>query len=123
LYFSEPRRSKAEGFVPRGGTKSVSCSHEWREQPIRMRTLHITLDALWTEHASIERELFPWFKPDHLVVAHFELNSALLAAEATVGLHQCFGGVLRFALPASRRLVIQMGTIALHERGFITRRP
>ena len=49
-----------------------------------MRALQISLHALGTEHAAVERKLLPRLKADHLVVLHLELDAALLAAEAAV---------------------------------------
>ncbi len=59
-----------------------------REQPIGMRALQVALDALRAQHASIERELFPRFEANHLVIVNLELNAALLSAEAAVRLDQ-----------------------------------
>ena len=53
-----------------------------------MRALQVTLHALWTEHAAIEGKFLPWLEADNLVVLHLELNAALLAAEAAMGLDQ-----------------------------------
>ena len=41
-----------------------------------------------TEHAAVERELLPRLEADDLIVADLELNTALLAAEAAMRLHQ-----------------------------------
>ena len=75
-----------------------------------MAALQVTLDALGAEHAAIERKVLPGFESDHAIVADFELNAALLAAEATVRLHQLLARFVRFALPSARRLVFQVGT-------------
>src|SRR5688500_7406934 len=53
-----------------------------------MLPLQVALDALRAQHAAIERELLPRLEADHLVVAHLELDAALLAAEAAMRLHQ-----------------------------------
>src|SRR5262245_14524649 len=56
-----------------------------------MRSLQVPLDAFGAEHAAVEGELFPGLEPDHLVVADFQLNAALLTAEATMRLHKAIG--------------------------------
>ena len=62
-----------------------------RRQPVGMRALQVALHALRAEHAAVEREVLPRLEADHLVVAHLELDAALLAAEAAVRLHQPIG--------------------------------
>ena len=49
-----------------------------------MLVLHVALDSLGAEAALIEREVLPRFKSDYAIVFDFELNAALLAAEAAV---------------------------------------
>src|SRR5690349_23029382 len=56
--------------------------------PIWTRPLQIPFHAFGTELAAIERELLPRLEAHHGVVAHLELDAALLAAEAAVRLHQ-----------------------------------
>jgi hypothetical protein len=58
------------------------------EQTVGMGALQIALHAFWAEHAAIEREIFPRLEADHLIVFDLELNAALLAAKAAVGLHK-----------------------------------
>ena len=58
------------------------------EQAVGMRALQIALHALRAQHAAVERKLLPRLEPNHLVVAHLELDAALLAAEAAVRLDQ-----------------------------------
>src|SRR6478609_1669747 len=53
-----------------------------------MGPLKVALHALRTEHAAIERELLPRLEANHPVVTHLELNPALLATEAAMGLHE-----------------------------------
>src|SRR5262249_27115285 len=76
-----------------------------------------------TEHAAVEGKLFPWLEPDDLVIPYLELNSALLAAKTAMRRNQLLRRILRFALPAARRFVLQMRTVARSERRFINRRP
>ena len=52
-----------------------------------MRTLQIPFDPFRTEHPAIERELFPRLKPNDFVVFDFQLNAALLSAEAAMRAH------------------------------------
>ena len=59
-----------------------------RRQPVGMRALQVSLDALGAQHAAIERKVFPGLEADHLVVADLELNPALLSTEAAVCLDQ-----------------------------------
>ena len=67
-----------------------------------MAALHIALYALGAKHAVVERKIFPGLETDDLILSDLELNAALLATEATVGLHQFFRGVDRFILPIHR---------------------
>ena len=65
-----------------------------RQQSVGMRALQVALDAFRTEHAAVERKLLPRLEADDFVVAHLELNAALLAAEAAVRLDQPIGSTL-----------------------------
>ena len=56
------------------------------QQPVGMAALQVALHALGAELALVERELVPGLEPDDLVVLHLQLDAALLAAEAAVGL-------------------------------------
>src|SRR4051812_1739125 len=56
-----------------------------------MRALQVAFHAFGAEHAAVEREVFPRLEANHLVVAYLELDPALLAAEATMRLHQAIG--------------------------------
>src|SRR5262245_3449977 len=56
-----------------------------------MRALRVAANALGAQHAAVEGELFPRLEADDLVALHLELDAALLAAEATVRLHQPVG--------------------------------
>src|SRR5215467_2843129 len=53
-----------------------------------MRALEVALHAFGTQHAAVERKVFPRLEADHLVVAHLELNAALLTAETAMSLDQ-----------------------------------
>ncbi len=63
-----------------------------------MVALQVALDALGAKHAAVERKLLPRLEPGHAVVADLELNAALLAAEAAMGLHQLLALFARFSL-------------------------
>src|SRR4029079_19836647 len=65
-----------------------------------MLVLQVPFDALGAELAAVEGEVLPGFEPDDLVLLDLELNAALLAAEATVGLDDPIG--LPGGLPSSR---------------------
>ena len=67
------------------------------EQPVGMVALQVALDALGAEHAVVEGEFLPRLEADHVVVAHLELDAALLAAEAAVRLDQAVGRSPRFS--------------------------
>ena len=64
---------------------------ERREQPVRMRALQVSLDALRAQHAAVEREVLPRLEADDLVVLHLQLDAALLAAETAMRLHESLG--------------------------------
>jgi hypothetical protein len=56
-----------------------------------MSALQVAANSFGAKHTFVEREILPWLKPDDSVVLHFQLNAALLAAEATVGLDDLIG--------------------------------
>ena len=56
-------------------------------EAIGVLVLHIPLYAFWTEFAEVEGKVLPRLPADDLVVTHSQLNAALLAAKAAVGLH------------------------------------
>ena len=112
LQLAQPARREIESFVPSRRAKAFVGAHQRIEQPVRMVTLQVALDALGAQHSAVERKLLPGLETDDVVVAHFELNSALLAAEAAMGLHQFFGLVAGISLPASLRHVVQMRAVA-----------
>src|SRR5438552_11666159 len=120
---SKPVCSQGEGVIPRRWPEAGIIAHQWRQQTIRMRALHVTFDAFRAKHPAIERKFFPRLESNDLVIADLELNPALLAAEATMRLHQLFCGILRFALPAARRLIFQVRSVTFYKAGFISRRP
>jgi len=74
--------------------------------------LEIAPDPLRAEHPLVERELLPRLEADHLVVPHLELDAALLAAEAAMGLDQPVGRVLPLLAVAAGRLVVEVGPVA-----------
>ena len=59
-----------------------------------MRALQVALHALRAEHAAVERKVLPRLEADDLVVPNLELDPALLAAEAAVGLDEPSGSTL-----------------------------
>src|SRR5215467_10936678 len=72
-----------------------------------MLVLQIALHTLGTEPPLIEGKVLPRLEPDDFVVFHFELDSALLAAKAAVGLHHPVG--LDLSVPAQRGSTVQRG--------------
>src|SRR5262245_54689487 len=78
-----------------------------------MVALHVALDALRTELSLVEREVLPRLEADHLLVLHLELDAALLAAEATVGLDDAVG--LAHGGPSAGRHVVAVRPVARHE--------
>ncbi len=56
-------------------------------EPVRVLVLHVALYALGAELAAIEGKVLPRLKADDLVVAHSQLDAALLPTEAAMGLH------------------------------------
>src|SRR4026209_1919690 len=53
-----------------------------------MGSLQVPLDAFRTQHAAVERKLFPRFEADDLVVPDLQLNSSLLSTETAMRLHE-----------------------------------
>src|SRR5215472_19048943 len=70
-----------------------------------MLILHVALDTFRTELTLVERKVLPGLETDNLVIAHTQLNAALLAAEAAMGLYLRF--VLAHLLPPARRYAVQ----------------
>ena len=79
---------------------------ERRQQAIRVLVLHVALHALGAELPLVERERLPRLEADDLLVLHFELDAALLTAEAAVGRHDAVGVAGR--VPAAGRLAVEM---------------
>src|SRR6185436_9615171 len=92
LNFSNRGNCPAQSFIPRCFGKTTLRTNQRSKQPIRMFVLQVTLHALRTQHAVIDRKLFPRLEADHLVVLDLQLNAALHSAEAAMRLDQ-----LRFA--------------------------
>ena len=111
LNLAQPPDGEIERFIPGAGPKTDVGAHQRIEQPVGMIGLQVALHAFRAEHAAIERELFPRLEPDHLVVANLQLNAALLAAEAAVGLDQTLRRIPRFVLPAAGRKIIWMRSV------------
>src|ERR1017187_577231 len=110
LEFAEPACCEIQSLVPLRGAESLRRSHKRIEKPVGGAALHIAFDTFGTEHAAVERKLLPWLKSRHAIVADFELNSALLAAEAAMRLYKLLAGFVRLTLPTARRSVIQVRT-------------
>ncbi len=53
-----------------------------------MRPLQVTLHSFGAQLALVKGKFIPGFKADDLVVFYFELDAALLTAEAAVGLNE-----------------------------------
>src|ERR1051326_2169455 len=70
-----------------------------------MFILHVTFHTLGTEPTLIEWEVLPWLKTDHAVALHLELNAALLAAKAAMGLYDTIW--LNLRVPACGRDSVQ----------------
>src|SRR4051812_9970426 len=86
-----------------------------------MTVLHVPLDTLGTEHASLEGKLFPRFKTDDLIFPDLQLNAALLPAEATMRFYQLLGGADGLAFPPSRWNIVRMWPEFLFEDLFRSR--
>ena len=56
-----------------------------------MSSLQIPLHSLGAEHPPVDGELLPRLEPHDLLVLHLELQAALQAAEAAVGLDKAIG--------------------------------
>ncbi len=76
------------------------------QQAVGVAALQVPLDPLRAELALVERELVPGLEAHDLVVADLELDAALLAAEAAVGLHDPVD--LEAGVPATRRGPVQV---------------
>src|SRR3954468_18675254 len=78
-----------------------------------MIPLQVSLHALGAQHPAVVREVFPGLEPGDAVIAHFELNAALLTAKTAMSLDELLGPGARIALPPARRSVVQMRSILL----------
>ena len=80
-----------ERSIPRDLTEALSVGAlERRAQPVRMLILHVALHALRTELPFVERKGLPRLEAHHFVVAHPQLNPALLPAETTMRFDELF---------------------------------
>src|SRR5258706_2134675 len=86
-----------------------------------MARLQIALHALGAEHAAVDRELLAGLEADDLVVLDLELDPALEAAEAAVGLHLTVG--LARGAPAAGRRGVQVGAVLLDQQLLGDRQP
>jgi hypothetical protein len=91
-------RSSAASQPTGSNPESVRCSGPG--QPVGVRALQVALDALGAQLALVEREVVPGLEADDRVVGDLELDPALLAAEAAVGVDDLVD--LDVAVPASR---------------------
>ena len=102
-----------ERLVPRHPPEPAWCGGvalERVQQPIGMTALEVPLDALRAELALVERELVPRFETDDLVAVDLELDPALLAAEAAVGVDDAVD--LEPGLPATGRGLVEVRAVA-----------
>ncbi len=100
-------RGAVHGLVPIHGYEAVLGALHGPGEAVRVVALEVALHALGAELPLVEGELLPGIEADDLVVLHLELDAALLAAEAAVGLHPLVGrGV---GEPAPRRGQVQVG--------------
>src|SRR5580704_7775148 len=93
LNLPQASRRKVQCFIPRRNPKSLRRAYPGIVQPVRMATLHVALNTLWTEHSAVERELFPGLKASHLIAANLKLYAALLAAKTAMRFHQTLRGL------------------------------
>src|SRR5262249_18043151 len=114
LYLPQPARREIKRFIPACFVKPLPRAQQRVKQPVGMIILQIALHALRTKHAAVEWKLFPRLESDHLVLAHLELDSALLAAKAAVSFHQR-KRMAGFRFPAAGGRVVQMRPILLSE--------
>ena len=85
---SPTTRSSACVPADRAGTRpgDVGVALHRVQQPVGVAALQVALHALGAELALVEREVVPGLEADDLVVVDLQLDAALLAAEAAVGL-------------------------------------
>src|SRR4051794_32401129 len=87
-----------------------------------MRTLHVPLHTFWAQHSAVEWKLFPWLETDHLVVADFQLNAALLTAETTMRLDELLRRMGGLVAPAAGRFILKVRSKAFKGFGLASRR-
>jgi hypothetical protein len=75
--------------------------------------LHVTLYTFRAKASLVERKVFPWLKADHAVVFDFELNAALLSAEAAMSLYDSVR--LNIGVPAHCGNTVQSGAELINE--------
>src|SRR6185295_4496557 len=83
LDLAEAACRQIERLVPsRDSEPFCIVAQQGVEETIGVAALHVPLHALGTEHAAVEGKLLPRLEADDAVVAHLELDAALLAGEA-----------------------------------------
>ena len=104
LNFPQSARCEVECFVPAGFAESRLLAHQRIKQAVGMVRLHDSALRPWAKLAVVERKLLPGLESYDRVPADLELNAALLAAEATMRLHEPFSAGFRDSLlPSARR--------------------
>ncbi len=114
---------EVERLVPAGAPEAALLADERVQQAVGVGALQVAPDALGAQHAAVEGELLPGLEADDLVVAHLELDAALLAAEAAVRLHQPVGRPARLGLEAAGRRIRRVRPVAGHQLGIGLWRP
>src|SRR5262245_6587053 len=102
-----------EGVVPRDRPEAARCGGiplQGMQQPVGMAALEVALHPFGAQLALVEGELVPRLETHHGVVACLELDPALLAAEAAVGVDDAVG--LDAGVPAAGRGPVQVRAVA-----------
>src|SRR5262245_59482178 len=95
-----------ERLGPVGLAKSICAADKGGQEPVRVATLEVALDAFGTEHATVHRELLPGLETNNRIVFDLELDTTLHAAKATMRLDETVR--LPALLPSPRRGVVEI---------------